>query len=200
MFQLPWPVETERDHPVIEQIDSLNRDGEIIFLSDTQEPIWIETFLLDENKNLIAREQIFNETIKERPTKVIHLGDIVAPTTITFFEGLKMKFIKGNCDARPEKFKKRAESIGGEYAGNLLEMDILGKKIAAIHGDDKFMLEKLINSGMYDYVLHGHTHVKRDQMFGKTRVINPGAHYYGAENTIALLDIVKDKLEFVELK
>ncbi len=78
MFQLPWPIETERDHPVIEQIDTLNREGEIIFLSDTQEPIWIETFLLDENKNLIAREQIFNETIKERPTKVIHLGDIVA--------------------------------------------------------------------------------------------------------------------------
>ena len=50
MFQLPWPEETNRDHPIIENADSLKQDGEIIFLSDTQEPIWIETFLLDKNK------------------------------------------------------------------------------------------------------------------------------------------------------
>lgn len=78
MFQLPWPVKTERNHPIIERIDSLNREGEIIFLSDTQEPIWVETILLDENSNLIARDQIFSEIISQKPAKVVHLGDIVA--------------------------------------------------------------------------------------------------------------------------
>jgi len=78
LFQLPWPKETDRIHPIIENCDTLKQNGEIIFISDTQEPIWIETLRLDENNNLIARERIFNEIIDEKPTKVFHLGDIVA--------------------------------------------------------------------------------------------------------------------------
>jgi predicted phosphodiesterase len=26
----------------------------------------------------------------------------------------------------------------------------------------------------YDYLLHGHTHVRRDERAGRTRIINPG--------------------------
>ncbi|MEN8193745.1 MAG: metallophosphoesterase [Bacteroidota bacterium] len=78
MYHFPWPRETNRAHPIIEIVDSLKREGEIIFLSDTQEPIWIETLWQDENKNEIARERIFKEIINEKPIKVIHLGDIVA--------------------------------------------------------------------------------------------------------------------------
>ncbi len=43
-------------------------------------------------------------------------------------------------------------------------------------------------------------HKTRDEKIGKTRVINPGAHYYGCENKVVLLDLEKDNVEFIELK
>ncbi|MBI2647490.1 metallophosphoesterase family protein, partial [Candidatus Woesearchaeota archaeon] len=55
-------------------------------------------------------------------------------------------------------------------------------------------------SNKYDYVLTGHTHIKRDEKIGKTRIINPGALFGIHPYTIALLDVEKDKLNFVEIK
>jgi hypothetical protein len=76
--QLPIPLVDVGDYPVFKKIDSSKNDKKIVFVSDTQEPIWIETFLLDRNNNENARDLIFEEIIKNRPNKVIHLGDIVA--------------------------------------------------------------------------------------------------------------------------
>ena len=33
----------------------------------------------------------------------------------------------------------------------------------------------MLTSGQFDYIFYGHTHVKSDEMVGKTRVVNPGA-------------------------
>lgn len=130
---------------------------------------------------------------------VIHLGDIISPTSTAFFKGVKVKFIKGNCDGDLEMIKKKAEEIGSEFLGNSVELAIKGRKLVGVHGDNALILNKLINSGKYAYVLHGHTHIKRDEVIGNTRVINPGAHYWGAEDTIALLDVGANKLEFIKL-
>ena len=45
----------------------------------------------------------------------------------------------------------------------------------------------------------GHTHIKRDEKIGKTRVINPGALFRIYPYTIALLDVETDRLEFVKI-
>jgi len=50
----------------------------VVFLSDTQSPIWFESWLLKRNKNDLAREIIFNDIIKQNPQAVFHLGDLVA--------------------------------------------------------------------------------------------------------------------------
>jgi 3',5'-cyclic AMP phosphodiesterase CpdA len=50
----------------------------IIFLSDTQSPIWFESLFLKNNQNDLAREMIFHEIIQQRPQAVFHLGDLVA--------------------------------------------------------------------------------------------------------------------------
>ncbi|MFH0875823.1 MAG: metallophosphoesterase [archaeon] len=128
-----------------------------------------------------------------------HCGDIVAPFTVTFFKDVKMKFIQGNCDGDIPMIRKNIELIGGEFLGTIAEFNHGGKKFAAYHGNLTDVLDKLISSKKYDYVLTGHTHKRRDELIGKTRVINPGAHYYGAENTIALLDVEKNKLELIQL-
>ena len=78
LFQLPWPKDTNKTHPVIIITDSLNKAGRIIFISDTQDPIWVETFVLEENQNFDARNKIFEKIVDEKPEKVFHLGDLVA--------------------------------------------------------------------------------------------------------------------------
>jgi predicted phosphodiesterase len=55
-----------------------NKDRKIVFVSDTQTPIWIETILLDRNNNELATHKIFKKIQSEKPSAVFHLGDLVA--------------------------------------------------------------------------------------------------------------------------
>ncbi len=50
----------------------------VVLLSDTQSPMWFESWFLKRNKNDQAREIIFNDIIKQKSQAVFHLGDLVA--------------------------------------------------------------------------------------------------------------------------
>ena len=131
---------------------------------------------------------------------IVHCGDIVCPLTMDPFNGLKVKFIRGNCDGELEGLKKKAAEINAEFYEDICEFTYEEKNFAAYHGNDQFKLKKLIDSKKYDYVLTGHTHKKTDIKVGETRVINPGAHYPTVEEkTIAVLDAKEDKLQFIEV-
>jgi uncharacterized protein len=150
----------------------------------------------DNVANIIKAAGIFTQ---KKADFVIHCGDIVAPATVAYFKGLKMKFIMGNCDGDIETIRKKIGEIDGEYLGETGEVKAGSRLIGIYHGTDPARLEGMINSGRFDYVLTGHTHKSRDEKIGKTRVINPGAHYYGAENTVAILDTEKDTVEMVKV-
>jgi len=154
----------------------------------------------DTHDNVVNVKKAVKIFEKEKVDFVVHCGDIIAPATIKFFEGVKLKAVKGNCDGDIELIKKRLEESGGEYLGDIGEIEYKGKKIGIYHGTNPVKLEGMINSKKYDYILTGHTHIQRDEQIGKTRVINPGAHYYGAENSIALLDVEKDIVKFIVVK
>ena len=64
----------------------------------------------DNIPNILKAVNIFKE---RKANLVLHLGDIVAPATIKFFNGLNMKFIMGNCDGDIDLIKKRIEEIKG---------------------------------------------------------------------------------------
>ena len=51
---------------------------EMYFLSDTQQPMMVEKLLLKPDHNLIATHDIFDVVLKEKPTNVYMLGDVVA--------------------------------------------------------------------------------------------------------------------------
>jgi predicted phosphodiesterase len=46
----------------------------------------------------------------------------------------------------------------------------------------------------------GHSHVPSEQRSGRVRIINPGALYRAATKTVALLDLARDRLEFLTLR
>ena len=70
--------EDNGNHFFFERLNNNSKNGDIIFISDTQEPIWVETLLMNRNNNLLARDIILKEILEKKPSKVIHLGDIVA--------------------------------------------------------------------------------------------------------------------------
>lgn len=55
-----------------------NLSEKLIFLSDTQSPIWVETIILDRNNNESARDKIFSEILSTKPKAVFHFGDLVS--------------------------------------------------------------------------------------------------------------------------
>lgn len=132
---------------------------------------------------------------------VIHCGDLICPLNLELFEGLNLFIVKGNCDGEIPFLKKNLEKINGQYFDDLGEITLNDKNVAFTHGHDETIMSKLIESRRFDYVFHGHTHEKKDEKVKKTRVINPGALYMPVkEKTVALLDLEKDKLEFIEVK
>ncbi|HLC60836.1 MAG TPA: metallophosphoesterase [Candidatus Nanoarchaeia archaeon] len=127
---------------------------------------------------------------------VVHCGDIVSPPMLEYFRDLKMKFIYGNNDGEREGLKLMCDKFGFDEIQDEIEFRHKGKKFYAYHGTKSKILNDAIQSNKYDYVLTGHTHVKRDDKLGKARVINPGALFRVYPYTVALLDAERDKLEF----
>lgn len=159
-------------------------------ISDTHDNVW----------NIQKAVRYFN---RQKLDVMIHCGDIVAPATVKFFYGIKARkiiFVKGNCDGDIGHIKEFVEKLHGKFSEHGTELRIGEKLIGIYHGDNEEKLEGMINSKRYDYVMHGHTHEKRDEMIGNTRVINPGAHYFHSEGTVAVLDTEKDKLKFKKLR
>ncbi len=50
----------------------------VAFLSDSQDPTWIERFFLKLHHNAEAREMIYRDILDNRPLAVVHLGDMVS--------------------------------------------------------------------------------------------------------------------------
>ena len=137
---------------------------------------------------------------QKNPDFLVHCGDIISPPMLEHFQGFKMKFVFGNNDGERNGLNAKAKEFGFEEVTDEKEFTFKGKKFYVYHGTNKNRLDAAIKSNKYDYVLTGHTHIKRDEKSGKTRVINPGSLFRIHPYTIALLDVGKDKLEFVEVK
>ena len=55
------------------------QDSVLIFLSDTQAPLWFETIFLNDDDNEQATQYIFSSILREeRVASVIHAGDVTS--------------------------------------------------------------------------------------------------------------------------
>lgn len=57
--------------------------------------------------------------------------------------------------------------------------------------------ERAADSGEYDLVIHGHTHVPRDEVRGECRIINPGGAFRprgGSKRSVALVELEGGKV------
>ncbi len=107
----------------------------------------------------------------------LHTGDFIAPFVIPAlarFDG-KVIGVYGNNDGDHELLQVRcAETENVRIKGNFFEFVFEDKRIALLHGHEKTLLSDLIESGLFDLVVHGHSHRAGISRKGRTLVINPG--------------------------
>jgi predicted phosphodiesterase len=89
--------------------------------------------------------------------------------------------------------------LGFAEIADSLTFESGGKKFFVNHGTNSRVIEDAVESQQYDYVLHGHTHEMRNEVLGRTRVINPGALFAADGYTIAFLTVETGEVEFVEI-
>jgi putative phosphoesterase len=133
------------------------------------------------------------------PSMVIHCGDIISPPVLERFAGLSLRVVYGNNDGERSGLKKKCAELGFAEIVDTLTFESGGKKFFVNHGTNPRVIDDAIESQQYDYVLHGHTHEMRNEVIGRTRVINPGALFAADEYTIAFLTVETGEVEFVEI-
>ncbi|MCS7136647.1 MAG: metallophosphoesterase [Nitrososphaerota archaeon] len=123
---------------------------------------------------------------------VIHCGDWVAPFSVREFKGLRVISVLGNNDGDLLLLEKTLRDMGSSLEGRFASLSLSGKKVAVIHGEYPELVEALVRSGMYDVVIHGHTHKRRCERFNGTLILNPGW------DSIIVYEDSTDTAEFIE--
>jgi len=135
---------------------------------------------------------------------VIHCGDIVAPFSASQFDAeFDFYAVRGNNDG--EWALNDAVRKFGSSLGEMGELSLGGKRIAVYHGTSPPIVDALVDSGTYDYVLHGHTHARdHEEADNGTVRINPGGIGTSANEAQppagVILDTESGDVEFHDLR
>jgi putative phosphoesterase len=150
----------------------------------------------DRANAMAAAIQLLQE---HRAEYFIHCGDVGGEAVLDHLAGLPAAFVWGNNDWDRKSLEAYAEGLGIKCLGAEGELELGGKRFVVMHGDDFAAKQRVLAGQSCDYLLEGHTHVRRDERIGKVRCINPGALYRAREKTAALLDTETDRLTFLQV-
>lgn len=104
---------------------------------------------------------------------VIHCGDMIAPFAGTLFDGdFDFYAVRGNNDG--EWSLQETVDEFGIFLGEMGKLSFGGKSFAIYHGTEYPLVDALVASGHYDYVVHGHTHEQEHEERDGAVRINPG--------------------------
>ncbi len=130
-------------------------------------------------------------------TTVLHCGDIDDAETVEMFRGFTMHFVFGNCDIDKGPLRAAMADIGATLHDHFGSVELVGVKLAFLHGDNSALMRDVERSGYYDFLFYGHTHQAEEHLSGPTRVINPGALHRARPKTFVVLDLASREVESV---
>jgi putative phosphoesterase len=139
-----------------------------------------------------------------QPQAYLHAGDLVSPEMLDLFKSLPFHFVFGNNEYDLPALRSRASVLDLHCHNFFADLTLSGKRIAILHGHDHPLMTRLLKPPVgggksFDYIIHGHTHVRRDECSGHSRIINPGALQRARTKSCALLDLVNDHLTFMDV-
>ncbi len=133
---------------------------------------------------------------------ILHAGDLTGAAVLPYLADFDLWLASGNMDEIGLVEAVNAQHGPGRYA-EFHHLELGGYSIALLHGNDTARLQQAIRSGTYGYVIHGHTHRRRDERIGNTRVINPGSlarPLDGNDAAYAVLDLETGDLWYVRIR
>ena len=130
---------------------------------------------------------------------VIHCGDIGSTDIVGCFKPWPTHFVFGNVDADEEQLRKAIESAGQTCHARFGTLELEGRLIAFLHGDDSSLMQQSIDGGQYDLLCYGHTHAAEQHRAGHTRVLNPGALFRAHPHSLAIVRLPQIEITHVTL-
>ena len=131
---------------------------------------------------------------------VIHCGDIGGTQIVPLLAAWPTHFVFGNVDFPEQPLRAAIRQARQTCHERFGAIEIAGRRVAFLHGDDFALLERTIAGQEYDLVCHGHTHVPRNERRGRTLVLNPGAIYRANPHSIAIVELPEVKATVVNLQ
>jgi putative phosphoesterase len=122
-------------------------------------------------------------------TTLIHCGDIGSADIPSLFRPWPTHYVLGNVDHASESLTRAIADAGHTLHGRFGELLLSGVRIAFLHGDDGRRFQETIESGEWDLVCYGHTHVADQRRVGKTLTLNPGALYRANPRSLAVVEL-----------
>lgn len=158
--------------------------------------------LSDTHNNLANLDAALEKIRQQGVTTLIHCGDMTTAETARHLDGFRVVFVYGNGDYASGEIRETLEALNPQNSADLVFTGAIGgTRIAALHGHIPGQLEELVESRLYEFIFHGHSHRQRDVRMKNSRIINPGA--LGGLNReprqFCLLDLETGKAEFIFL-
>jgi putative phosphoesterase len=130
---------------------------------------------------------------------IVHCGDVGGQGVFDELVGRPARFVWGNTDHPDAALRAYLKAVGIAAPATVpLTLDWAGQRIAVFHGHEPGF-RRAATTLEVDYILHGHSHQRRDERIGRARVINPGALHRARVKSVATLDLVADELTFHEV-
>lgn len=168
----------------------------------------------DTHDNLLGLKKGI-KVLKERGVEMlVHCGDWVSPFTLEFFQteiagwNIPVKSVVGNNPGDTKRTIMSNSSMENpiEWPKTVtLTFEVDAKKVIVYHGDDYAIMDAIISCQKYDLLLTGNTHAPRNEVQGKTLIVNPGSTSYAAEGqiieqaSVAVYDTKSDQAEIIYL-
>jgi hypothetical protein len=125
-----------------------------------------------------------------------HCGDLTDFAMCRHMRDFQVYYAFGNGDVASGAIALNLQQMNPTSQWGLsVEFTLDGRAFYVCHGNHPEMIRSALESGNFDYLLHGHSHEFKDMRVGRTRVINPGALGDRIRpHSFAVLDIETDTL------
>ncbi len=126
--------------------------------------------------------------------RIIHCGDVGGEAVFDELVGREVRFVWGNTDVVTAGLLTYLHTVGLPAPQSVpLALEWAGRRIVVFHWHEPGFSDAPETMKL-DYLMHGHTHERRDERIGSVRVINPGALHRARTKTVATLNLATDEL------
>jgi uncharacterized protein len=127
--------------------------------------------------------------------QILHCGDIGSAGVVTAFQAWPCHYVLGNCDPDSGELSAAITAAGKRFHGRFGRLELGGRRIALLHGDDGAKFRQVVSSGEFDLVCYGHTHVAEHHLEASTWVLNPGALFRANPHRCAVVDLATMEIQ-----